>query len=66
MNQVASPSLPKSKEAALNREIDDLLATMKQNIQAIKNSNKQIDKLRTTNDRSFERMKRAIEGLRNY
>jgi hypothetical protein len=66
MNEVLIPKLSKAKEMAYSQDIDALLSRLKENIRAIKETNRQIERLRKTNDKSFDRAKRAVEGLRVY
>ncbi|MBX3289357.1 MAG: hypothetical protein KF855_08415 [Acidobacteria bacterium] len=60
------PKLSKTKMAAYERELDALLKRLRESNLAAKQTYKEIDRLRKSNDRSFERMKRAVEKLESY
>lgn len=66
MSQVLNERIGKSKEQNYLREIESLLFKLKENSKSIKNENKQIERLRKANDKSFGKLKQAVENLRAY
>ncbi len=66
MSQVLNTQLTKSKEIAYTRAIEDLLIKLKENNKVIRDNNKQIERLRRSNDKSFNRLKQVIESLKTY
>lgn len=66
MNQTLTPSLPKAKELAFSKKLDRLLSQLRENNQATKEIHKETDKLKRSNDLSFNRAKKAVESLANY
>ncbi len=66
MNQVLEQEISKSKEKSYLKEIELLLSKLKENNESIKNENKQIERLRKSNDKSFLRLKQVVESLETY
>ena len=66
MQQIVMNDIPKGKLAAFGRELDAILLKIHENTIAAKLTYKEIDRLKKSNDRSFERMKRAVEKLETY
>jgi uncharacterized protein YaaN involved in tellurite resistance len=66
MSQVLNEQISKSKEQNYLQEIENLLFKLKENSKTIKNENKQIERLRKVNDKSFGKLKQAVENLRTY
>ena len=66
MSQVFNQEISKSKEKSYLQEIDSLLLKLKENSQFIKTENKQIAQLRKSNEKSFGKLKQAVENLRAY
>jgi uncharacterized protein YaaN involved in tellurite resistance len=66
MSQVLNEQISKSKEQNYLQEIENLLFKLKENSKTIKNENKQIERLRKANDKSFGKLKQAVENLRAY
>lgn len=66
MSQVLNTQLTKSKEIAYTRAIEDLLVKLKENNKVIRDNNKQTERLRRSNDKSFNRLKQVVESLKTY
>lgn len=66
MSQVFDQEISKSKEKSYLNEIESLFLKLKENSKTIKQENKQIERLRKLNDKSFSRLKQAVENLRAY
>lgn len=66
MSQVLNPEISKTKEKHRLREIENLFLKLKENTITIKNDNKEIERLRKSNDKSFGKLKIALENLRTY
>ncbi len=66
MSQVLNEQISKSKEQNYLQEIENLLFRLKENSKTIKSENKQIERLRKANDKSFGRLKQAVENLKSY
>lgn len=66
MNQVLEQEISKSKEKIYLKEIENLVSKLKETTKSIKNENKEIARLRKSNDKSFLRLKRAVENLETY
>ena len=63
MNQTLDQTISKGKESQLFRKLDDMLSTLRENNQATLDIYKDIAKLRRSNDRTFNRAKKAVEAL---
>jgi predicted patatin/cPLA2 family phospholipase len=66
MSQAINQEISKAKEKSYLREIETLLSRLKENSKSIKSENKQIERLRKANDKSFVKLKRAVESLQTY
>lgn len=66
MSQVLEQEISKSKEKIYLKEIENLVSKLKETTKSIKNENKEIARLRKSNDKSFLRLKRAVENLETY
>lgn len=66
MSQVLNREISKAKEKSRLQEIENLFLKLKDNSKTIKHENKQIERLRKTNDKSFTRLKQVVENLRVY
>lgn len=66
MSQVFKQEISKAKEQTYLQEIESLLFKLKENSKSIKNENKQIERLRKSNDKSFGKLKQIIERLQVY
>ena len=66
MNQVLNQEISKAKEKSYLQKIESLFLKLKENSKNIKQENKQIERLRKANDKSFLRLKQAVEDLRAY
>ena len=66
MSQVLNREINKVAEKSRLREIENLFLKLKENSKTIKQENKQIERLRKANDKSFGRLKQAVENLRIY
>jgi hypothetical protein len=66
MSQAINQEISKAKEKSYLREIETLLSRLKENSKSIKSENKQIERLRKANDKSFVKLKRAVENLQTY
>jgi uncharacterized protein YaaN involved in tellurite resistance len=66
MSQVLNREINKAAEKSRLREIENLFLKLKENSKTIKQENKQIERLRKANDKSFGRLKQAVENLRTY
>ncbi len=63
MNQTLTPSLPKAKELAFSRKLDQLLSQLRENNRATLEIYKDINKLKRSNETAFNRAKKAVEAL---
>lgn len=63
MNQVLDPPISKAKVASFTKKLDQLLTQLRSNNRATLEIRKEIDRLKKTNDRSFNRAKKAVEAL---
>ncbi|MCY7374892.1 MAG: hypothetical protein LH472_02830 [Pyrinomonadaceae bacterium] len=66
MSQVLNREISEAQEKSFLREIDRLFLKLKENNEIIVQENNEIKRLRKTNDKSFLRLKKAIENLQNY
>ncbi len=66
MSQVLNQEVGKSKEKTYLQEIENLFSRLKENSKSIKNENRQIERLRKSNDKTFGRLKQAVENLQAY
>lgn len=66
MSQTFNPTLSKAKEESISRKLDELLARLRENNRATLNIYKDIEKLRRSNEKSFNRAKKAVEALAKY
>ncbi len=66
MSQTLNPTLSKAKEASFAKQFDVLLLRLRENNRATLEIRKEIDKLKRTNERSFHRVKKAVEALEQY
>ena len=66
MSQVLNREINKATEKSRLLEIENLFLKLKENSRTIKQENKQIERLRKANERSFQRLKQAVENLRAY
>lgn len=66
MSEVLNREIGKTEEKTVLREIDRLLLKLKENNEKIVKDNDEIKRLRKTNDKSFLRLKKAVENLRAY
>lgn len=66
MSQTFNPTLSKAKEESISRKLDELLARLRENNRATLNIYKDIKKLRRSNEKSFNRAKKAVEALAKY
>lgn len=66
MSQILKREISKTKEESYLREIEDLFLKIRDNNKSIKQENKQIERLRKTNDESFARLRQTVENLRAY
>ncbi len=61
MNDILTRQLGKSSVAAFTKELNDLLDKINENGRLTREADREIKRLRKQNDRSFEKMKRAVE-----
>lgn len=61
MSDVMTRQLGKSSVAAFTRELNDLLDKINENGRISRETDKEIQRLRKLNDKSFEKMKKAVE-----
>lgn len=66
MSQVLNREISNATEKSRLQEIENLFLKLKDNSKTIKQENKQIERLRKANDKSFGRLKQAVENLRAY
>ena len=66
MNQLLNPSLSKNQEPTRLKMFDMMLSQLRENNRATQEIHKEIQKLKRSNDRSFNRAKKAVEALENY
>ena len=66
MSRVLNPEIGKATEKSRLQEVDNLFLKLKENSKTIKRENKQIERLREANDKSFARLKQTVENLRAY
>lgn len=69
MREISTDLLPKMSKAKMSsflRELDVLLTKLHEDTAEAKRTYREIDKLKRSNDRSFERMRRAVEKLESY
>ena len=66
MSQVLGQEISKAKEETYLIEFENLLSKLKENTKSIKKENKEIERLRKSNDKSFGRLQRAVEDLKTY
>ena len=61
MSDVLTGQFGKSSVAAFTKELDSLLDTINKNGQLTRKADKEIQRLRKLNDKSFEKMKKAVD-----
>lgn len=66
MSQVLNREISEAKERSYLQEIENLLSKLKENSKSIKDENRQIERLRKSNDKSFGKLKQAVENLQAY
>ena len=66
MNQSLTPTLSKARELSFSKKLDQLLSQLRESNRATLEIYKDINKLRRSNDMSFNRAKRAVEALAKY
>ncbi len=66
MSQVFNQEIGEAAEKRSLREIESLFLKLKENSKTIKQENKQIERLRKANDKSFARLTQAVENLQTY
>lgn len=66
MSQVLNREIGKATEKSRLQELENLFLKLKENSKTIKQENKQIERLRKANDKSFMRLKQVVENLRPY
>ncbi len=66
MSQVLNPELTKLQEKKILHQLDELFSKLDDNNKAIREEQKEITKLRKKNDKSFDRLTKAVESLRAY
>ncbi len=66
MSQVLNQETSKAKEKNVLREIDRLILRLKENNEKIMQDNAEIKRLRKANDKSFLRLKKAVDDLKGY
>ena len=66
MSQVLNQEVTKAQEKTFLREIENLFLKLEENNRKISQENKQIEHLRKKNEKSFVRLKQAVENLRTY
>ena len=66
MSQVLNQEITEAQEKSFLREVENLFLKLKENNRKISQENKQIENLRKKNEKSFVRLKQAVENLRAY
>jgi hypothetical protein len=66
ISQVLNQEISDVTEKSRLQEIENLFLQLKDDSKIIKQENKQIERLRKTNDKSFTRLKQVVENLRVY
>lgn len=66
MSQILNQEISDVMEKNRLHEIENLFLKLKDDSKIIKQENKQIERLRKTNDKSFTRLKQVVENLRVY
>lgn len=66
MNELFVPVMTKSKADAYVKTIDELLNKLRENNRISKENHKEIQRLRKSNDKAFERAKAAVDRLATY
>jgi hypothetical protein len=66
MSQILNPEISEAKEKTYLQEIENLFSVLKENNKSIKSENKEIERLRKSNDKSFGKLKQAVESLQTY
>lgn len=61
MSEALTRQLGKSSIAAFTKELDGLLDQINENGRLARETDKEIQRLRKLNDKSFEKMKKAVE-----
>ncbi|MCC6329399.1 MAG: hypothetical protein IT174_12860 [Acidobacteria bacterium] len=61
MSDILTRQLGKSSVAAFTKELNDLLDKINENGRLTREADKEIKRLRKQNDKSFEKMKKAVE-----
>ena len=61
MSDILTRQLGRSSVAAFTKELNDLLDKINENGRLTREADREIKRLRKQNDRSFEKMKRAVE-----
>ncbi|MBX3245196.1 MAG: hypothetical protein KF685_12160 [Acidobacteria bacterium] len=63
MSQMFESTMSKAKEASFLKKLDGLLTQLRENNQATLEIRKEIAQLKRSNDRSFNRAKKAVDAL---
>ena len=63
MNEILDPPISKAKAESFSKKLDHLLAQLRANNLATLEIRKDIARLKRSNDRSFEKAKKAVEAL---
>ena len=66
MAYVFNENMTKAKEQTYARRLDAMLSSIDENVRAIKEINKENDRLKKLNDRSVKRLRKSIESLSSY
>jgi hypothetical protein len=66
MNQTFTQNLSKSKEMKFTRKIEVLLESLDENVRAIKEINKDNDKLKKSNERVFKKLRKSLDEISTY
>ena len=66
MAYVFNENMTKAKEQTYARRLDAMLSSIDENVRAIKEINKENDRLKKLNDRSVKRLRKSISELSSY
>jgi len=66
MAHVFDENMTKAQELTYARRLDAMLSSIDENVRAIKEINKENDRLKKLNERSMKRLKKSIEALSSY
>ncbi len=66
MNRTLNPTISKRREESFSQKLEVLLAEFREKTRETRAIHKEIDKLRRSNERSFERARKAVDALSNY